>query len=430
MTRLVALLVALLAVSLLEVLGGVPAGAVYASQNGSVSQSPHAQVGDPVAGREFWNGYDCAHCHGLYGQGGYGPDLAGLGLTFEQFKRQVRQSWGVMPRWSEQQVSDQQLANLYAFFTSLPRVATPGVVPPGVPHDIPSRRLGANNVGMPARITAPPNAPLGQRYSINLAGCAQCHGPEQRSTREELGSRTHPRYNGRDLAELVQASVGFTGNDEAVNWEYFKVCVYEHEKLIADARMGTYSRARLPEPVVREIFNFITSLGYRARVLSTLAPGVRSGDTVSYTLTVANGGTAQGMKPEDVSVELVLDPLATVVSAMGSGYQGVQRNPLTGLDVAVWKVPTISVNEEQSFTLVVTGPRADQAILTIPRQAPWSSTAGLVVPGVHSRVYWAKPTTRELPNMVKDPRRPDVGDHQAIFAVPDPLPQPTLSQQD
>ena len=426
MTRLVALVLALCVVSLLGALGGDPAGRVYASQNGSVSQGTLTQAGDIGAGKEFWNGYECAHCHGLYGQGGFGPDLAGLGLTFEQFKHQVREPWGAMPRWSDQQVSDNQLTNLYAFLTSLPRVATPGVAPPGVAPDITSRRTGANNIGLPSRVTAPPNAPLGQRYSINLAGCAQCHGPEQRSSREEMGSRTHPRYNGRDLADLVQGISGFTGSEEAVTWEYFKACVYQHEKLVADARMGTYTRARLPEPVVREIFNFATSLGYRARVVNTLAPGVRSGDTVSYTLTVTNLGKPQGLQPEDVSVELVLDPGVKVVRGIGNGYQGVQRHPLSGRDVAVWRVPTITINEEQTFTLVVTGPRADQALLTLPRQAPWTPTSGVVVPGVHSRVHWAKPTTRELPNMVKDPRRPDVGDHQAVFA--DPPPQPRLSQ--
>ncbi len=264
-------------------------------------------------------------------------DLAGLGLTFDQFKHQVRQSWGIMPRWSEQQIPDKELANVYAFLTSLPRVATPGVAPPGVPPDISNRRVGEGNIGRPSRVTAPPNAPLGQRYAVNLAGCAQCHGPEQRSSREEMGSRTHPRYNGRDLAQLVKDTTGFTGSEEAVTWEYFKACVYDHEKLVPDARMGTYSRARLPEPVVREIYNFAISLGTRARLVNELAPGVRSGDTVSYTLTVTNLGKKHGMQPEDVSVELVLDQGVNVVRAMGNGYQGVQRHPLSGRDVAVWK---------------------------------------------------------------------------------------------
>ena len=427
MTRLVVSGVAVLGVSLLAVLGGDRVGKVYASQNGSASPNQSAQVGDSAAGKEFWNGYECAHCHGLYGQGGYGPDLAGLGLTFEQFKHQVRQSWGIMPRWSEKQVSDKELANVFAFLTSLPRVATPGVPPPGVPPDISNRRVGENNIGRPSRVTAPPNAPLGQRYAVNLAGCAQCHGPEQRSSREEMGSRTHPRYNGRDLAQLVKDTTGFTGSEEAVTWEYFKACVYDHEKLVPDARMGTYSRARLPEPVVREIYNFAISLGTRARLVNELAPGVRSGDTVSYTLTVTNLGKKHGMQPEDVSVELVLDQGVNVVRAMGNGYQGVQRHPLSGRDVAVWKVPTIKVDEPQNFTLVVSGPRADQALLTIARQAPWSPTSGVLAPGVHSRVHWAKPTTREFPNMVKDARRPPEGDHIPIIA--DPPPQPRVTQQ-
>ena len=44
---------------------------------------------------------------GFTGRAAYGPDLAGLGLTFEQFTRQIRQPWGAMPRWSERQLPDQ-----------------------------------------------------------------------------------------------------------------------------------------------------------------------------------------------------------------------------------------------------------------------------------------------------------------------------------
>jgi uncharacterized repeat protein (TIGR01451 family) len=281
--------------------------------------------------------------------------------------------------------------------------------------------MGANNIGLPARITAPPNAPLGQRYAANTAGCAQCHGPEQRTTRTAWGSRVYHKYDrGLDIAQHVKARLGFTGDDEAVKWEYFKACVYDHEKLIPEARMGTYSRARLPEPIVREIYNFARSLGELARVDARLGRGVRSGDTVSYTVTVENEGTAQGVKPEDVSVELVLAPGVTVVSATGDGYQGVQRHPATGRDVAVWKVPILPPQQEQAYTVVVTGPGADKAIATMPREEQWSSTSAMVIEGLHSRIYWAKPTTRELPNMVKDPRRPAVGDVLPVNPSPKP----------
>ena len=421
MTRIVALALALLAVSWLGTLGRDPAGNVYAGQSRGVSQRQHIPPGDVAAGRDRWNEQECAFCHGLHGQGGYGPDLAGLGLTFDQFKRQIRQPWGAMPRWSERQLPDKELADLYAFFTSLPRVQTPGVVPPGVAPDIPSRRMGANNIGLPARIAAPPNAPLGQRYSANTAGCAQCHGPEQRTTRMAWGSRVYHKYDrGLDIAQHVKARLGFSGDDEAMKWEYFKACVYEHERLIPEARMGTYSRARLPEPIVREIYNFARSLGELARVDARLARGVRSDDTVSYTVIVENEGTAQGVKPEDVSVELVLAPGVTVVSATGDGYQGVQRHPTTGRDVAVWKVPVLPPQQEQAYTVVVTGPGADQAITTMPREEQWTSSSAMVIEGLHSRIYWAKPTTRELPNMVKDPRRPAVGDAWPVNPNPKP----------
>jgi uncharacterized repeat protein (TIGR01451 family) len=423
MTRFVALAPAVLVMAWIGVLGIDPPGKAYAGQSRSVSQrqNQNAPAGDTAAGKALWNEQECAFCHGLHGQGGYGPDLAGLGLTFDQFKRQIRQPWGAMPRWSERQLADQQLADLYAFFTSMPRVQTPGVVPPGVRPDIPSRRMGANNIGLPARITAPPNAPLGQRYAANTAGCAQCHGPEQRTTRTAWGSRVYHKYDhGLDIAQHVKARLGFTGDDEAMKWEYFKACVYDHEKLIPEARMGTYSRARLPEPIVREIYNFVRSLGELARVDARLAPGVRSGDTVSYTVTVENEGTAQGVRPEDVSVELVLAPGVTVVSATGDGYQGVRRHSITGRDVAIWQVPTLPPQQEQAYGVVVTGPGADKAIATMPREEQWSSSSAMVIEGLHSRIYWAKPTTRELPNMVKDPRRPAIGDALPVNPTPKP----------
>jgi uncharacterized repeat protein (TIGR01451 family) len=426
MTMGVSFAAALVAVSWIGTLGSDPSGTLHAGQSLGVGQRQNAPAGNVAAGKDRWNEQECAFCHGLHAQGGYGPDLAGLGLTFEQFKHQIRQPWGAMPRWSEQQLPDNELANLYAYFTSLPRVERPGVVPPGFPPDVPSRRLGANNIGLPARITAPPNAPLGQRYSINTAGCAQCHGAEHKDQRLLFGSRVDHKFpEGRDLNQQVRATLGFTGEDKDVDYEFFKACVYDHEKVIPQARMGTYSRARLPEPIVREIYNFVMSLGPLPRVDARLTPGVRSGDTVSYTVTVENEGTPQGVKPEDVSVELVLAPDVTVVSARGEGYQGIHRDPRSDRDVAVWKVPTIAGKEEQTFTVVVTGPGANNAIATMPREEQWSSTSALVIPGRHSRVYWAKPTTRELPNMVKEPRRPPVGDDVAIRPVMNPQPRPS-----
>lgn len=63
----------------------------------------------------------CRDCHGIKGEGGFGPDLAGRQLSLDQFKHAVRKRWGVMPMFVEQQLSDQNIANFHAYFTSLPK---------------------------------------------------------------------------------------------------------------------------------------------------------------------------------------------------------------------------------------------------------------------------------------------------------------------
>src|SRR5262245_41203967 len=79
-----------------------------------------------AAGKSAWQIQMCWYCHGRDGEGGFGPDLAGRELSLDQFKHQVRQPWGIMPRFSEAQVSDETIADLHTFFGSLPRVAKPG----------------------------------------------------------------------------------------------------------------------------------------------------------------------------------------------------------------------------------------------------------------------------------------------------------------
>src|SRR5262245_16629776 len=87
-----------------------------------------AQVsGDVQAGKTFWNGAaECRLCHGVNGEGAFGPDLAGRGLSLSQFKHAVRKPWGIMPAFVETQVSDQDLANAAAYVATLPRVEEPG----------------------------------------------------------------------------------------------------------------------------------------------------------------------------------------------------------------------------------------------------------------------------------------------------------------
>ena len=61
----------------------------------------------------------------------------GRGLNAAQVTRAVRQPWGIMPAFVESQLSDQDAADLAAYFASMPKPTTPGKwrfeVPAGAP---------------------------------------------------------------------------------------------------------------------------------------------------------------------------------------------------------------------------------------------------------------------------------------------------------
>lgn len=69
-------------------------------------------------GLELFRSIGCAACHGQDGEGGTGPAIAGH--TAEQVQRQVRTPRGnIMPAYSEEQLSADQLAMIVAWVESL-----------------------------------------------------------------------------------------------------------------------------------------------------------------------------------------------------------------------------------------------------------------------------------------------------------------------
>ena len=53
-----------------------------------------ASTGNVDEGKKQWAvAMRCNSCHGANAEGGYGPDLAGRGLSVEQFRRAVREPW-------------------------------------------------------------------------------------------------------------------------------------------------------------------------------------------------------------------------------------------------------------------------------------------------------------------------------------------------
>ena len=175
------------------------------------AERAEAQTGDPELGAAVWRGKFCYFCHGDEAEGGFGPDLAGRGLTLGQFRHAIRQPWGRMLAYTEEQLPDQSIADLYAFVQTKPKV----------------QELGEWHWG-------PAPAPLGQQLYMQTAGCGQCHEPENGYGRMWLGEHA-----------------------KEVDFDYFAKQIYTHTDQYPRGGMGNYSRMRLPEPVLREIYQWM-----------------------------------------------------------------------------------------------------------------------------------------------------------------------------
>lgn len=182
--------------------------------------------GDAQAGKVFWDDARCQRCHGEKGEGGFGPDLAGRQLTLAQFKQAIRKPWGVMLAFDESQFSDQEVANVYTYLQSLPKVSAPG----------------------PWRTPQQSGASYGERLAVSY-GCAQCHGRTIDGPRRDLGKMN-------------------------ADYAFFKRLVYEHTTAMpemrkvlkeepAKNRMGNFNPDRLPEALLQEIWKYLNDLGLK-----------------------------------------------------------------------------------------------------------------------------------------------------------------------
>ena len=273
----------------------------------SVATAQNAQ-GDAAAGKALWEGNTtaCRNCHGEQGQGAFGPDLAGRGLNFVQFKRAVQQPWGVMPAFP--QYNDQQIANLAAYFGSLPKVAEPGKW----------------------RFEAKADMPRGQQIIHNM-GCAQCHGPTFNGPRGNLGA--------------VNA-----------DFNYFSNLVYthttempKHRQLIGaqgqGINMGNFSRTRLWESELREVYNWARNdIGFRPALQGQL-----SANGASYTVTVRNNGLeGKGVAAEGLTVRLMIPAGVTVVNAGGATVKMDGGNT-----VAEWQLARSAPKQAQTYNITL-----------------------------------------------------------------------------
>jgi mono/diheme cytochrome c family protein len=102
------------------------AGLVAAALAGftGAARAQDAPPGDAVEGKRLYLAVGCFTCHGRSGQGGAmngpAPVLAKTAMPFEGFKGQLRSPVNDMPSYSEKVMTDQQVADIYAFVESLP----------------------------------------------------------------------------------------------------------------------------------------------------------------------------------------------------------------------------------------------------------------------------------------------------------------------
>ena len=119
--RVIAALVLPLASSLLITAATLDAQRGQGSAPGAPA-APNAQAapsGNAENGKKIYSSYGCYECHGYAAQGGAGARLAPRPIAFATFSRYVRRPTGQMPPYTAKVVSDQELADIYAFLVTI-----------------------------------------------------------------------------------------------------------------------------------------------------------------------------------------------------------------------------------------------------------------------------------------------------------------------
>jgi hypothetical protein len=239
-----------------------------------------------------------------------------------------------MPAYVESELTDQEVADLVAYFSSLPSPQKPGAW----------------------RFELPADAPRGQQLALAVIGCGQCHGPTFET----------PRHGAAEVDG---------------DFEWFKRMVYEHTTAQWEQwkqldpsitpttprpagppgrnriRMGNYSPQRLPEPLLKEIWTWaMEDLGKLVPLSGRITAGTQGPNGATYSINVTNAGVKnKGLTAEDLTIEIELPENAKVVTATGAKYEGVRRNG-EAKTVASWRVPRLAATEQQALTLTLAAP--------------------------------------------------------------------------
>src|SRR4051812_39630626 len=86
-----------------------------------------APGGDAKAGLATFQKYGCYSCHGILGQGTLrdGPRLSATGIGYQAVLTQLRTPRYEMPAYTAVQISDSQVADIFAYLVSVPKGPDP-----------------------------------------------------------------------------------------------------------------------------------------------------------------------------------------------------------------------------------------------------------------------------------------------------------------
>jgi mono/diheme cytochrome c family protein len=117
------------AAALVMLVAVAPAQDVAAQNAGGGQQT--APKGDAKAGQQLYASIGCWECHGSQAQGGAvtGPRLAHTALPFAAVLQQLRVPQNAMPPYEPASVSDEDVANIYAWLESLPAPQSAASIP-------------------------------------------------------------------------------------------------------------------------------------------------------------------------------------------------------------------------------------------------------------------------------------------------------------
>jgi mono/diheme cytochrome c family protein len=89
-----------------------------------------APQGNAARGKSVFTSELCWTCHGTEGHGSvYGPQLAPHVFPWEAFAKQVRHPMSSMPAYAPRYLTDKDLADIYAYLSSIPEGAKASTIP-------------------------------------------------------------------------------------------------------------------------------------------------------------------------------------------------------------------------------------------------------------------------------------------------------------